>query len=208
MRLQQPPPNQKPFLVRDAFFNSALLLLLALGGTWWLGTLLMSAPLRELVPSQQGLTLLSPTLLGSPQAYWLQGQGDRLELVAQRVPVSAQASTAQQLTESLQHVLRSPPNPGVSTTIPPGTRLLALTIEPDGIHVNLSREFAQGGGSSSLIHRVAQVLYTVTSIDPKAKVYLAVEGQVLDQSHPLGGEGLVLEAPLTRQQFVHEFSLQ
>lgn len=208
MRLQQPSPSQKPFLVRDTFFNSVLLLLLALGGTWWLGTLLMSPPMLQPDPIPQELALPHPTLLSSPKAYWLQGQGDRLQLVAQLVTVSPKVSTAQQLAESLQQVLRSPPNAGVSTTIPPGTRLLALTIEPDGIHVNLSREFAQGGGSSSLIHRVAQVLYTVTSIDPQAKVYLAVEGQVLDEAHPLGGEGLVLDAPLTRQQFVHEFSLQ
>ncbi|OUC11793.1 MAG: hypothetical protein B0A82_26025 [Alkalinema sp. CACIAM 70d] len=195
-------------MVRDSFFNSALLLLLALGATWWLGTLLTSPSMLQPDPLPQELALPHPALLGSPKAYWLKGEGDRLQLVAQTVPVSSKASTTQQLTESLQQVLRSPPNPGVSTTIPPGTRLLALTIEPNGIHVNLSREFAQGGGSSSLIHRVAQILYTVTSVDPRAKVYLAVEGQVLDEAHPLGGEGLVLDAPLTRQQFVHEFSLQ
>jgi spore germination protein GerM len=71
--------------------------------------------------------------------------------------------------------------------------------------VDLSREFSQGGGSASMIDRVAQVLYTVTSLDPTAKVYLSIEGQLLDENHPLGGEGVILQQPLTRQQFAVDF---
>lgn len=75
----------------------------------------------------------------------------------------------------------------------------------DGIYVNLSQEFTQGGGSSSMIYRVAQVLYTATSIDPQAPVFISIAGQPLNQNYPLGGEGLLLDYPLTRQQFAQEF---
>jgi spore germination protein GerM len=58
-----------------------------------------------------------------------------------------------------------------------------------------------------MIYRVAQVLYTATSLDPKAKVFLSVESQPLDENHPLGGEGLILRQPMTRQDFAQDFSL-
>lgn len=102
--------------------------------------------------------------------------------------------------ESVKH----PTLDRLSSTIPRGTRLLSLQIKPDGIDLNLSQNFTQGGGSASMIYRVAQVLYTATSLDPQAKVYLSVEGKLLDEETPLGGEGLILQQPLTRQQFMKD----
>lgn len=84
---------------------------------------------------------------------------------------------------------------------------MSLKIDKNKIHVNLSTEFTDGGGSDSMMYRVAQVIYTASSIDPKAKVYIYVEGQLLDEDHPLGGEGLVLTEPLTRQQLAEDFSI-
>jgi len=46
--------------------------------------------------------------------------------------------------------------------------------------------------------RVAQVLYTATSLQPNAKVWIDIEGKPLEV---LGGEGLLLEQPLTRESF-------
>jgi spore germination protein GerM len=56
-----------------------------------------------------------------------------------------------------------------------------------------------------MIYRVAQVLYTATSIDPQTPVFLSIEGQPLNDNYPLGGERLTLEYPMTRQQFNREF---
>jgi spore germination protein GerM len=69
----------------------------------------------------------------------------------------------------------------------------------------LSHEFGQGGGSSSTIYRVAQVLYTATSMDTQAPVFLSIDGQPLNEKNSLGGEGLILEYPLTRQTFDNNF---
>jgi spore germination protein GerM len=70
--------------------------------------------------------------------------------------------------------------------------------------VDLSQEFTAGGGSASMTGRVAQILYTATSINPNTNVWIDVEGKRLEV---LGGEGLVLDQPLTRQNFEKNFDL-
>ena len=79
-----------------------------------------------------------------------------------------------------------------------------MSVQQDGIHINLSQAFTTGGGSASMTGRVAQVLYTATSLKPNAKVWISVEGKPLDT---LGGEGLELDQPLTRQNFKQNFTL-
>jgi spore germination protein GerM len=142
-----------------------------------------------------------------PQAYWLTVEGEKINLVAHKVAVKPGVSTEVALTTAFQNLLSSPHPANFSSTIPEGTRLLGLQVTDDGIYVNLSQEFTQGGGSSSMIYRVGQVLYTATSIDPQAKVFLSIEGKPLNEENALGGEGLVLRQPITRQQFVKDFSV-
>ncbi|BAY11688.1 GerMN domain-containing protein [Calothrix sp. NIES-2098] len=142
-----------------------------------------------------------------PQTYWLTVKGTQVHLAPQLVTVAKGASKELALKEALNHLLSSPKNHNFSTTIPAGTKLLDLQIAKTEIHVNLSSEFASGGGSTSMIYRVAQVLYTASSLDPKDKVFISIEGQLLDENYPLGGEGISLTEPLTRQQFAEDFSI-
>jgi spore germination protein GerM len=147
----------------------------------------------ELPGSQAQVTI-------APQSYWLQTTGNRIELVAVAMPRRLGKSDASALRDAIDYLLVTPYYGSLASTIPSGTRLLGLQMKPDGIYLDLSREFASGGGSTSMIYRVAQVLYAATSLDSKAKVYLSVEGKLLNQDHPLGGEGLILSQPLTREQ--------
>ena len=39
-----------------------------------------------------------------------------------------------------------------------------------------------------MIYRVAQVLYTASSLDSEANIYISVEGELLDEENPLGGK--------------------
>ncbi len=64
-----------------------------------------------------------------------------------------------------------------------------------------------------MIYRVAQVIYTASSLDDNAKVFVSVGGQSIlqrrgyanDDKHPLGGEGLILQQPTTRDRFTADF---
>lgn len=146
-----------------------------------------------------------PILKSESLVYMLQAKGNRIEMVPiVAISRSPQESEATILTETLNSLLANPKLASLGSSIPPGTRLLNLQIKPEGIHLNLSHEFTHGGGSASMTYRVAQVLYTATSLEPRAKVYLSVEGKLLDEDNPLGGEGIILQQPMTRQQFIKD----
>lgn len=139
------------------------------------------------------------------QIYWLQDTGTGLKLVPQTVQVKAVGKSPNQVLEgAFQQLLAGPTEGTDSTTIPKGTKLLSVKQASDGIHVNLSEEFTSGGGSSSMMGRVGQVVYTATALDQNAKVYIEVNGEPLEV---LGGEGLELEQPLTRESFDKNYSL-
>jgi spore germination protein GerM len=52
--------------------------------------------------------------------------------------------------------------------------------------------------------RLGQILYTASSLDPNMPVWISVEGKPLET---LGGEGLMLEQPITRQWFKENFEM-
>ncbi|XGV97935.1 MAG: GerMN domain-containing protein [Leptolyngbya sp. BL-A-14] len=163
-----------------------------------------SAPLQAIERSAPPISPQQAVL--QPQIYGLKVDGQQMRLVPKRVALNAAVSPEQALTEGLINLLSQPKTGAWDSAIPSGTRLLNLNVTSQGIYINLSHEFSQGGGSSTMIYRVAQILYTATSLDPTAKVYLLMEGQPLDENHPFSGEGLLLRYPLTRQQFVQDFS--
>ncbi|WP_414620460.1 GerMN domain-containing protein [Calothrix sp. CCY 0018] len=142
-----------------------------------------------------------------PKAYLLQVEGEKVSLFPQPVAIQKGASKEAALHQTLNYLFEHNQNNQFSSTIPQGTKLLGLRIDETGIHVNLSDEFRHGGGSTSMIYRLAQVLYTASSLDAEANIYLSVEGELLDEKNPLGGEGIIFAEPLTRQTFVEDFSI-
>lgn len=78
---------------------------------------------------------------------------------------------------------------GYSSAIPAGTRLLGLTVADGVATVDLSGEFDDGGGSASMLGRVAQVVYTLTVFADIRRVKFALDGQPVDT---IGGEGVVV----------------
>jgi hypothetical protein len=86
----------------------------------------------------------------------------------------------------------------VSSQIPPGTRLLGLDIDDGTATVDLTSEFESGGGSASMLGRLAQVVYTLTEFDTVERVRFALDGKPVDV---FSGEGIVLDEPVTREDY-------
>ena len=86
----------------------------------------------------------------------------------------------------------------IFTAIPAGTKLLGLTIDRGVATVDLSGEFASGGGSASSQYRLAQVTYTLTQFPTVSSVLFKVDGEVVSV---FGSEGIVLDGPQARDDF-------
>ncbi len=137
--------------------------------------------------------------------YWIKDVNNTsIQLVPSAIAVDSANNPEVALEAAFRRLLAGPTSSAVTTTIPEGTKLRSITTQKDGVHIDLSQAFTSGGGSASMQARLAQILYTATSSDPKSKVWISVEGEPLET---LGGEGLFLEQPITRQNFVQNFTL-
>lgn len=147
----------------------------------------------------------------SVQVYWLKDTGTQLELVPATLMLEAGRSPESQLQQAFEYLLNdtnatdgAEESGAIASTIPANTHLNSVEIDAEGIHVDLSAEFTLGGGSASMGGRLGQVIYTATTLDAEAPVWLSIDGTPLEL---LGGEGLMVSQPMTRAEFDKEFSL-
>ncbi len=146
------------------------------------------------------------------QVYHIQPKGDRLAAVPTTVKAKSDEKALREALLQLFSQSKSEPKSenaknnvkdnNLHSEIPAQTKLLDLSMQGKEIRLNLSQEFTSGGGTASMNGRLAQVLYTATSLDHDAKLYLSVEGKPLKY---LGGEGLEVPQPATRKDFAAEF---
>lgn len=133
--------------------------------------------------------------------YWLtDGNSDILYVIHEREVNALNASQA--ISIGLNILIEENPQEQLLSAIPPDTKLLDARQDGDEIFLDFSDEFTRGGGATSLLGRVTQVLYTATSIAPDSQVWIAVEGKPVDV---ISGEGLLIEQPLTRASFPPSF---
>jgi spore germination protein GerM len=171
------------------------------GGIAWLAS--NQSPI-SIPPFHNGTTQPNqPVQEQTPSVYWLKPTDTSFDLVPQPMQIAA-TQPNQALEKAFETLLAGPTEGTDSTTIPPGTKLLAVKTANNEVHVNLSEDFTTGGGSASMIGRLGQVIYTATSVNPNAQVYIEVEGEQLEV---LGGEGLILEQPMTRESFQQNYPL-
>jgi spore germination protein GerM len=138
------------------------------------------------------------------QVFWLQDTGTSFELVAQSIELPEDSDPATQVETALTAMLAGPSGNGLASTVPADTELNSVRVDADGIHVDLSADYTFGGGSSSMVGRLGQVVYTATMVDPGAPVWIEVDGEPLTL---LGGEGIEVSQPMTREAFDQNFSL-
>jgi spore germination protein GerM len=104
-------------------------------------------------------------------------------------------SVEARLDAALRALLAGPGTRDLFTEIPPGTILLGVRVEGGTATVNFSKTYAAGGGSTSMLGRVWQVVYTATQFPGTPAVQILIEGRRVEA---LGGEGLMIGAPLRR----------
>jgi Sporulation and spore germination len=144
-----------------------------------------------------------------PVKIWrLDDDGKKTFLVPQERPeVNASSSTPEvRVQKSMSGLIASAGklDGKLTSTIPVGTKLLSTKILADGIHVDLSKEFTQGFGATSMIGRLGQVVYTATEADPDAQVWITVEGKKLEV---FGDVGVEIRQPITRQTYNQDFPI-
>ena len=165
---------------------------------WWANNSLNSS-------RQVGTNSITPEATENPvkqktvQVYWFNND---LQLVANSVNFPKTNGKEKSLEKAIKLLLTGPSDPANGTTIPRETKLLSLNFVKNSIHVDLSREFIKGGGSASMKGRLGQIIYTATSLNPNAQVWISVEGEPLKE---LGGEGLLVAQPMTRKLFEKYF---
>jgi germination protein M len=103
-------------------------------------------------------------------------------------------------TAAMNSLLSGPPqrDDPISSAILPGTKLIGLSIKDGVATVDLSGEFASGGGSASSLYRLAQVVYTLTQFPTVKSVLFKVDGTPVTV---FGSEGIVLDGPVGRSRF-------
>jgi germination protein M len=105
-------------------------------------------------------------------------------------------------TASIEALLAGPDyqdeDAGLHSEIPQGTELLDISLSDGTLTVDLSAQFADGGGSASMLMRVAQVVHTGTQFGSISEVQILIEGEEVEA---LGGEGIAIDEPMDRDEF-------
>lgn len=207
----QPSTNRSPrtrSMPLGLFAGVTVIALLAGAGTAWITWKAFNPKPAAQVPVQAPTApQTSPApLTQAPteqtvQVYWLKSLENTIEPAASPITVAAAQPDAV-LEAAFQKMLAGSDNPELTSTVPQGTTLREVAVKEDGIHVDLSEEFTSGGGSTSMTGRLAQVIYTATTLNPEAPVWISVEGKPLDV---LGGEGLIVDQPMTRESFQQNY---
>ncbi|MEB3341738.1 GerMN domain-containing protein [Okeania sp.] len=138
------------------------------------------------------------------ELYWVNDSSGEISLVSSGVNITAVDEPEAILTAAFERLLSGPESADFVSAIPEGTKVQALTVEDNGVYIDLSKEFTSGGGSASMMGRLGQIIYTASSLDQNANVWIFVGGTPLEI---LGGDGLEVSQPITRQIFQQDFPL-
>ena len=208
--------NKSSFPLARFVAIAGTIVLAGSGLAWWAKSSLETSvkapveptpPVQEIKPEiPQKPDLSKPTTLEQQiQIGWLDTTGSNVRVLAKTVTVKQVNSKKRALDAAFKELLAgSSNNSEYTSTIPEGTKLLGLDITQEGVKVNLSQDFLAGGGSAAMSARLAQVIYTASGLNETTPVWISVEGQPLET---LGGEGITVSQPMTRQEFDRNFSL-
>ena len=99
------------------------------------------------------------------------------------------------LTELLAGPTEEEAASGLASAIPAGTSLRDVSVSGGVATVDLDGTFDDGGGSASMLGRVAQVVATLTRFPTVDRVAFRIDGRPVEA---IGGEGVVVDPPVGR----------
>lgn len=186
-------PESSRIVVRSAVLTVATAFLMTGGGLILSGCNFFYPP----KPEEGQMKATTPVQSDVVAVFFSKYQGNHsiVEDVSRKLP---DANKQEPLKFALTELLKGPSpeekSQGFYSEIPAGTKLLGVNQDQKNTTVDLSRQFATGGGSTSMTQRLEELKRTVKAVDSKHPVKIAVEGKPLET---LGGEGL--EVPGTMQ---------
>lgn len=89
---------------------------------------------------------------------------------------------------------------GLSSAIPKGTKLLGIALHDGVATIDLTSEYATGGGALSMQDRLGQIVYTLTEFPTIKKVLFHLDGAPV---HVFSTEGIVLDHAVGRSDYVN-----
>lgn len=131
-----------------------------------------------------------------------ESQGGKVNFLA----IEAKANNDEDsLKASIEALLKGPSEEnkknGFYTEIPSGTKLLGIKETDKYIIINLNDEFQYGGGTDSIYNRLKQLIKTVSQAKVNKDIYLYLNGK---QADVIGGEGVIIKQPLTKESLYSE----
>jgi germination protein M len=87
---------------------------------------------------------------------------------------------------------------GISSAVPE-VPVLGVAISDGVASVDLDSEFASGGGTLMMGSRLAQLTWTLTSLESVEEVRLLLDGTIVET---FSGEGIILDGPMVRGDFM------
>lgn len=120
---------------------------------------------------------------------------EKVQAVHRSAPAGTKGVLKSALTALLTGPTASERAAGLTSTIPSGTTLRGVTVSGNVATIDLSSRYVSGGGSLSMLLRIAQVVYAATQFSPVDSVRFSVNGKVVST---IGGEGVIVRSPQTR----------
>lgn len=149
-----------------------------------------TAPTTSTEPG--GETTPEPTQTRRVLVYFV--RGEQVGAVGRSVP-----STPRVLRAALEELLDGPtPREaewGLTTAVPDGVAVRGVEVADGTATIDLSEAFDDGGGSLSMVIRLAQLVHTATQFPSVDRVALRLEGEPVDV---FSAEGVELPATLSR----------
>jgi len=123
-------------------------------------------------------------------------------VVSGRGPTSTRGLVAAALEALIAGPVDAERARGLTSEIPSGTRLRGVETRDGVVRADFSREVEAGGGSTSMLGRFWQIVYTATQFPDAPRVRILLEGQ---EHATLGGEGVLIDHPIARPPIAPRF---